>query len=95
VEKFDITLGSDANIYSSCEQMKKFSRVEDLALFGGAPAFESPLHVGKPNIGNRQTLLQRMNDILEGGWLTNYGPLVKQFESALANELGARHCVAM
>jgi dTDP-4-amino-4,6-dideoxygalactose transaminase len=75
--------------------MKKLSRIEDLSLFGASPAFDSPLHVGKPNIGNRQALIQRMNDIIESGWLTNYGPVVKQFESALAKEIGAKHCVAM
>jgi dTDP-4-amino-4,6-dideoxygalactose transaminase len=36
-----------------------------------------------------------MNQILDNGWLTNYGPLVQEFESALAKETGARHCVAM
>jgi dTDP-4-amino-4,6-dideoxygalactose transaminase len=75
--------------------MKKFLKVEDLSLFGAAPAFETPLHVGKPNMGNRQALTQRMNDILDAGWLTNYGPVVKQFESAVAEETGAKHCVAM
>ena len=74
--------------------MKKLSQVEDLTIFGAAPAFESPLHVGKPNIGNRQALMQRLNDILDAGWLTNYGPSVKRFESAIAEELGVEHCVA-
>ena len=39
--------------------------------------------------------MQRLNDILDAGWLTNYGPLVKRFESAIAEELGVEHCVAM
>lgn len=75
--------------------MKKFSRIEDLSLLGAPPAFDSPLHVGKPNIGNRQALMQRINGILDNGWLTNYGPLVQQFEAALAKEIGAEHCVVM
>jgi dTDP-4-amino-4,6-dideoxygalactose transaminase len=75
--------------------MKKFSRIEDLSLWGAPPAFETPLHVGKPNLGSRQALIQRMNRIWDNGWLTNYGPLVQQFEAALAKEIGAAHCVAM
>jgi dTDP-4-amino-4,6-dideoxygalactose transaminase len=75
--------------------MKDFLKIKDLSIFGATPAFHSPLHVGKPNIGDRQALLQRLTDILENGWLTNYGPMVKQFESALAKEIGVKHCVAM
>ena len=32
--------------------------VEDLALFGGAPAFETTLHVGRPNVGHRDRLFE-------------------------------------
>jgi len=28
--------------------------IEDFALFGGKPAFENALHVGRPNIGDRK-----------------------------------------
>jgi dTDP-4-amino-4,6-dideoxygalactose transaminase len=75
--------------------MKQFSSIEELSLFGTPPAFDSALHVGKPNIGNRQALMLRMNDIIDSGWVTNYGPLVKQFETAIAKELDVQHCVAM
>ena len=30
--------------------------LDDLALFGGPPAFDQTLHVGRPNIGNREKL---------------------------------------
>ena len=30
------------------------SQLSELAVFGGVPAFAEPLHVGRPNIGNRQ-----------------------------------------
>jgi len=55
-------------------------RWEDLAIFGGVPAFTEPLHVGRPNIGNRQRLLERINDLLDRRWLSNNGPYVQQFE---------------
>ena len=65
----------------------------DLAIFGGAPAFGEQLHVGRPNIGNRQRLLERINDLLDRKWLTNDGPYVQEFEQRLAKMLGARHCI--
>jgi dTDP-4-amino-4,6-dideoxygalactose transaminase len=67
----------------------------DLALLGGAPAFAEDLHVGRPNIGDRNALLARINDLLDRAWLTNNGPFVKEFEARLADFLGVGHCIAM
>lgn len=66
-----------------------------LAIFGNAPAFPEPLHVGRPNIGDRESLLKRIGEILDRCWLTNNGPLVREFESALCSFLGVKHCIAM
>jgi dTDP-4-amino-4,6-dideoxygalactose transaminase len=70
-------------------------RVEDLAIFGKTPVFAEKVHVGKPNIGNRDRLLQRINDMLDRNWITNNGPYVQEFERRLAEFVGVRHCVAM
>lgn len=70
-------------------------RVDDLAIFGGDPAFTTPLHVGYPNIGNREALLDRINDILDRRWLTNMGPYSQEFERRIAALLGVKHCIAM
>ncbi len=70
-------------------------RLRDLAIFGRPPAFAEKLHVGRPNIGNRDRLLARINDMLDRNWLTNDGPYVQQFEKQIAEFLGVRHCVAM
>jgi dTDP-4-amino-4,6-dideoxygalactose transaminase len=70
-------------------------RVEDLALFGGAPAFATQQHVGSPNIGDRAKLLERFEDILDRRWLTNGGPYVQELERRIAALLGVRHCIAM
>lgn len=70
------------------------SRLEDLAVFGGCPTFEKPLHVGTPNIGNRQRFQERVNDILDRRWLSNNGPYVQDFERRIAEFLGVRHCIA-
>ncbi len=68
--------------------------VEDLALFGGQPAFNEQLHVGRPNIGGKERLLERINDLLERKWLTNGGPYVREFEERVAELVGVRHCIA-
>ncbi len=65
------------------------------AILGGTPAFEVPLHVGRPNLGDRQVLLARINDLLDRRWLTNDGPMVKEFERRIAEFVGVRHCIAM
>jgi dTDP-4-amino-4,6-dideoxygalactose transaminase len=57
--------------------------------------FEAPLHVGRPNIGNRQRLFERFNEVLDRRWLTNYGPLVQEFEQRVAELVGVKHCIAM
>lgn len=67
---------------------------EPLAVFGGAPAFSEPLHVGRPNIGDRERLLERINDMLDRRWLTNHGPYVQELERRIAEMLGVRHCIA-
>lgn len=70
-------------------------RVEDLAALGGAPSFEEPLHVGRPNLGDRDALMARIEGMLDRNWLTNDGPLVREFEDVLCERLGVRHAVAM
>lgn len=67
----------------------------DLAINGAPPAFDQPLHVGRPNIGNRAAFLQRVEQILDSHWLTNNGPVVQEFERRIADYLGVKHCVAM
>ncbi len=69
--------------------------IDELAIFGGAPLFREKLHVGRPNIGNRQRLLERINDILDRQWLTNNGVYVQELEQKLAQFLGVKHCIAI
>jgi len=73
--------------------MKK--SIEDLAIFGGNPSFSHSLHVGRPNIGNREKLMERINHILDSRWLTNDGVLVQEFEKKIAEIVGVKHCIAM
>jgi dTDP-4-amino-4,6-dideoxygalactose transaminase len=69
--------------------------INELAIFGGKPAFAHALHVGRPNIGDEEVLLRRIKDILESRWLTNRGPAVLEFERRLAEMVGVQHCIAM
>jgi dTDP-4-amino-4,6-dideoxygalactose transaminase len=66
----------------------------DLAVFGGEPAFPEKLHVGRPNIGNRRRLLERIDGVLSRRWLTNNGPLVQELEQRISEFIGVKHCVA-
>jgi dTDP-4-amino-4,6-dideoxygalactose transaminase len=69
--------------------------MSDFALLGGAPAFAEPLHVGRPNVGDRERLLERIAGAIDSRWLTNDGPLVREFEQAVADTLGVPHCIAV
>ena len=66
-----------------------------LAILVGEPAFKEPLHVGRPNIGNRVSFLGYVNTIFDNRWLTNHGPLVQQFEQELSGLLGVKHCITV
>lgn len=82
-------------IRSSRKIMIMKTQSNDLALFGGKPAFSEKLHVGRPNIGDRKNLFKRLNEILDRHWLTNNGSCVQEFEQRLAEMLGVRHCIVM
>lgn len=58
------------------------------------PRFSEPLHVGRPNIGDRAALTARIDGALDRRWLSNGGPLVREFEERVATVAGTRHAVA-
>jgi len=69
--------------------------LDELAVLGGTPAFGEPLHVGRPNLGDRDLLLNRIGDILDSRWLTNSGRFLREFEDRVASVTGARRAVAV
>jgi len=71
------------------------SDITDLAIFGAEPAFQEPLHVGKPCVIGRERFLDRLNNIFERRLFTNNGPYLQEFEHAIAASLGVDHCVAV
>ncbi|WP_255427245.1 DegT/DnrJ/EryC1/StrS aminotransferase family protein [Sphaerospermopsis sp. LEGE 00249] len=71
------------------------NNLSQLAYFGGETKFKEKLYVGRPNIGNRERLLARINDMLDRRWLSNNGVFVQQFEQRIADYLGVKHCIAV
>ncbi|MCS6815615.1 MAG: DegT/DnrJ/EryC1/StrS family aminotransferase [Cyanobacteria bacterium] len=71
------------------------SLFSQLAILGGIPEFHETLHVGRPNIGDRDRLLARINDMLDRRWLSNRGPFVQELEQRICERLGVKHCIAM
>lgn len=82
-------------MFTSPDSTRKKKASRTLAALSGDPSFDRTLHVGRPNIGDREQLMERLNDMLDRKWLTNNGPFVQDFEEALAEYLDVRHCVAM
>lgn len=75
--------------------MKKIQSLSDLAINGAAPAFDEILHVGRPNIGDREDFLRRVGEMLDRRWLTNNGPVVQELEAKIAAFQNVKHCIAM
>ncbi|HRI11760.1 MAG TPA: DegT/DnrJ/EryC1/StrS family aminotransferase [Verrucomicrobiota bacterium] len=75
--------------------MKVDSHRKHLAIQGAPPAFSEPIHVGRPNVVNRERFLELVGGVLDRRWLTNNGPLVQEFERRLAEYAGVKHCIAV
>ena len=75
--------------------MMNKTRISDLAIFGGPRLFAQKLHVGRPNIGDRKRLMERIDQVFDTRWLSNDGPFVTEFESRIGEYVGVKHCVAM
>ena len=67
----------------------------ELAILTGLPAFTQALHVGRPNIANRERFLERTGQMLDRCWLSNNGPLVQEFERRIAAFLDVKHCICV
>lgn len=71
------------------------TRLDELAIIEGVPAFQEILHVGRPYFGDRERFLKRLNDMLDRRWLSNNGPYIQEFERRIADMIGVKHCIAM
>jgi hypothetical protein len=75
-------------------EAKTKSGLTELAILGNPPKFAQPVPAGRPNVGDRQKLLTRINEMLDRNWLTNDGPYVREFEKRLSEFCGVKNCVA-
>jgi dTDP-4-amino-4,6-dideoxygalactose transaminase len=66
-----------------------------LAIAGGQPQFSEPLHVGRPNLCDKQRLFERLEAIIDRRWLTNDGPVVREFEQKICEITGVKNCITM
>ncbi len=67
--------------------------VDALAVFGGSPSFDPPLHVGRPQVGDRDRMISYLEEILTSRQLTNQGRYVSELEGRLADYLSVKHCI--
>ncbi|UPG91443.1 aminotransferase class I/II-fold pyridoxal phosphate-dependent enzyme [Luteibacter aegosomaticola] len=81
--------------HAESSSIKVAQRRADLAVEGAPPAFDTALHVGGPNVGDRDLFMRHVGEMFDRRWFSNNGPLVQEFEQRLCKELGVRHCVAM
>ncbi len=70
------------------------SRAYHAAVLGAKPEFKRTLHVGRPNMPDRAAFLRRINEVLDSGWLSNFGPMEQEFERRVAETAGTKYCVA-
>lgn len=70
-------------------------RPRKLALFGGRPAFDSPLKAGECWFPGWEPYESALRDIFEREYYTNHGPLVAKLEARLEASLGVRHAIAV
>lgn len=59
------------------------------------PAFDEPLHVGRPNIPDPAAFLELVAAVCDRRWLSNDGPLVRKFEERIAAYIGVKHVIAI
>jgi len=81
--------GKDLKVTKSPDSSRR------LAILGGQPAFHSLVHVGRPNVGDREAFLRRVHSLLDSRWFSNDGPMVRELEEGIAARLGVRHCIAV
>ena len=60
-----------------------------------SPRFDRPLHVGRPNTSRKEAFLELASQALDRHWLSNDGPLVREFEATVAEFLNVKHCIAI
>ncbi len=58
-----------------------------------SPAFKEPVHVGRPNLPDRKVFDRYIQSIFNSRWLTNNGPLLRQFKEKLQAYLEVKNVI--
>lgn len=69
--------------------------LDDLAIFGGAPALPRRLPLGQHNFPNWDRYEVAFRDIFARQYYTNHGPLAQTLEARLAGMLRVRHAICV
>ncbi|MBU0755218.1 MAG: aminotransferase class I/II-fold pyridoxal phosphate-dependent enzyme, partial [Planctomycetes bacterium] len=69
--------------------------MNELALHGGKPAFEKPLHVGQLHLPAWEAFERSFKGVFERRYFTNHGPLVQELDRRFAAHIGVRHAVSV
>lgn len=67
----------------------------DFALFGGKPAFETPLPIGQLYFPSWERYEAAFRGIFERHYYTNQGPLTQELEARLQQFLGVKHAICV
>ena len=71
------------------------ARFTDLAIAGAVRHLPTRCMWARPNVGNQERLMRRIQEVIESRWFSNNGPRVQEFEREAARYLGVRHFIAM
>ena len=67
--------------------------IESRCCVDNSRKFEQALHVGTPNIGNREQFHRLVDEMFDRRWLTNHGVVLQEFQQRLQDYLGVKHCI--
>jgi dTDP-4-amino-4,6-dideoxyglucose len=71
------------------------SAVKQIALLGGSPEFERPLHVAQVNLPSWGRVETAFRGIFERHHFANHGPLVRKLDAVFAEVAGVEHAVCV
>jgi len=73
----------------------KKTKLDNLAVFGGNPLFQKPLHVGQLKAPPLEKLEEAFRGIFERCYFSNNGPLVRELDERFAEYLDVRNAVCV
>ena len=69
--------------------------MSSIVILGGARAFSDGLPLMRPRVPTSDELAPILEQMRSTGYMSNFGPISRQFEETLAERLQVRHCLAI